>query len=435
MSEKVALPLHTKIFIGLFTGLIAGLLCEFFLPGDARITWLASNIAYPIGQVFLRMIFMIIIPLVFVAIVLGIADLGDIRRIGRIGSKTLLFTIVITGIGVLIGITLVNVIQPGIGISGETRTKLLHALTNNQQVTGIVKAAGSAKTPVQTILDIIPRNPFADAAGAFDPSYSGGGLLAIMFFAVVFGVAMALCSPPEVEPLKKVLQALYAVIMRIIDFAMNLAPFGVAALIFTTASQLGFQVIIVLSKYVFVVMLALILHQFGTYGMLIRYAAKRNPLEFFRQIQEVMLTAFSTSSSNATLPTSIRVTANNLKVNPDIANFVLTVGSTANQNGTALYEGVTVLFLAQFYGIQLSLAQQVTVVLLSVLAGIGTAGVPGGSLPLVVLVLQTVGIPAEGIGIILGVDRLLDMSRTVVNVTGDITLAAWVDASESSDAT
>jgi dicarboxylate/amino acid:cation (Na+ or H+) symporter, DAACS family len=424
------LALHTKIFIGLFIGLVAGLLCEFFIPGNETVKWIAENVAYPIGQVFLRLVFMVIIPLIFTAIVLGVSDLGDIRRIGRVGTKTLLFTLVITGLGVLVGITLVNVFQPGIGIAPEARDQLLSVLSGNEKVTAIVTNAKEAKTPIQTLLDIIPRNPLAEAANAFDPNNKGGGLLAVMFFSLIFGVAMALCEETVTAPLKAVLQGVYAVIMRIIDFAMNLAPFGVAALIFTTSSQLGFAIIAILLKYVSVVMAALLFHQFVTYGVIIRYAARRNPMQFFKDIQEVMLTAFSTSSSNATLPTSIRVTSNVLKVDRDITNFVLTVGSTANQNGTALYEGITVLFLAQFYGIELSIAQQVTVVLLSVLAGVGTAGVPGGSLPLIVLVLQTVGIPAEGIGIILGVDRILDMSRTVVNVTGDIALAAWVDASE-----
>jgi DAACS family dicarboxylate/amino acid:cation (Na+ or H+) symporter len=218
--------------------------------------------------------------------------------------------------------------------------------------------------------------------------------------------------------------------MKIIDFAMKLAPYGVAALIFSTASQLGFQIISMLLKYVLVVMGALAIHLLFTYGFIIKYAAKKSPVHFFKNITEVLITAFSTSSSNATLPTSIRVAIDKLKLDKDITNFVLTVGSTANQNGTALYEGITVLFLAQFYGIDLGLGQQLMVVLLSILAGVGTAGVPGGSLPMVVMVLQTIGVPAEGIGIILGVDRLLDMSRTVVNVTGDIVLASWVDTTE-----
>jgi len=424
------LALHTKIFIGLALGLTLGLLCEIFLPGDVRVQWVVDNVAGPVGDLFLRFVKMVVVPLVFTAIILGIADLGDVRKIGRIGTKTLLFTLVITGIGVMTGITLVNVFKPGAGIDESVRAGLLATITDNSKVDKIVENAGGAKSAIESLLILIPENPLADAAGVFNGSYQGGGLLAVMFFAVIFGVAMALNDPQEMAPLKSLLQAVYAVIMRIIDFAMNLAPFGVAGLIFKTSTLLGFATIGILFKYVLVVLAALAIHQFFTYGLIIRYAAKRNPLQFFTDIQEVMLTAFSTSSSSATLPTSIRVTSDTLKVNKDIANFVLTVGSTANQNGTALYEGITVLFLAQFFGVELSLMQQVQVVLLSVLAGVGTAGVPGGSLPVVVLFLQTEGVPAQGIGIILGVDRILDMSRTVVNVTGDIALAAWVDASE-----
>ena len=430
MPPTSSLALHTKIFIGLFAGLLSGILCNVLLPGNEGVKWAVSNIAYPAGQVFLRLIFMVIIPLIFSALVLGVADIGDVRKIGRIGFKTLVFTVVITGISVLIGMTLVNIVQPGTGIPEADRNELLSTLTNNQAVSGIFTAARESKSFIQTLLDLIPRNPFADMANALDPNYRGGGLLAIMFLALIFGAAMTVCAPGRVETLTKTLQGLYDVVMKIIDFAMKLAPYGVAGLMFSTASQMGSRIILPLFQYVLVVVGALAIQQFVTYGLIVRYAAKRKPIEFFKGIREVMLTAFSTSSSNATLPTSLRVTEENLKVHPDISKFVLTVGSTANQNGTALYEGVTVLFLAQFYGIELSLIQQLVVVLLSILAGVGTAGVPGGSLPLVVIVLQTVGIPAEGIGIILGVDRILDMCRTVVNVTGDITLAAWVDVSE-----
>jgi DAACS family dicarboxylate/amino acid:cation (Na+ or H+) symporter len=433
MERTPSLPLYTKIFIGLAVGLVLGLLCNLALPGDERVRWVVDNVAQPIGQVFLRSIFMIVIPLIFTAIVLGVADLGDVRRLGRIGLKTLLFTVLITGVSVFIGLGLVNTVRPGVGIPEENRQALLAQVQgeSSAKVSGIVTSATEAKSPIQTLVEIVPRNPLAEAVNAFEPGYRGGGLLSVMFFAVVFGVALALADPARVAPLVQVLQGLYDVIMKIIDFAMQLAPFGVAGLIFSTAAQLGLAVIFVLLKYVLVVVAALAIHQFLTYGLVVRLVAGLDPFKFFRGIQEVMLTAFSTSSSNATLPTSIRVTTEELKLDRDITNFVLTVGSTANQNGTALYEGVTVLFLAQFYGIDLSIGQQLTVVLLAVLAGVGTAGVPGGSLPLVVLVLQTVGVPAQGIGIILGVDRLLDMCRTVVNVTGDITLAACVDASES----
>lgn len=432
MSQSKSRPLHWRIFAGLFLGLAAGLVVNVFLPQSDGVKWFAANVAYPIGQIFLRLIFMVIIPLIFSAIAIGVADLGDLRRIGRVGLKTALFTVVITAIGVALGILLVNLLKPGAGISEDNRQALLSTLQSSQGVGAILSSAEQKKSAVQTLLDFIPRNPFVDATFAFDANYQGGGLLAIMFFALMTGVAMASCEKERIEPLANVLQSVYDVAMKIIDFAMRFAPFGVAALIFSAASQVGVQLIATLGKYVAVVLLALGLHLIVAYGLILRFLAKRDPIEFFKNAWEAILTAFSTSSSNATLPTAIRVTTERLGVNRDVANFVLTIGSTANQNGTALYEGVTVLFLAQFYGIDLSLSEQVSVALLSILAGVGTAGVPGGSLPLVVLVLQTIGVPVEGIGIILGVDRALDMSRTVVNVAGDITLAAWVDASEPS---
>lgn len=427
---KNKLPLHTKIIVGLLVGLVAGLIVNSLYPANQNVQWFVSNIAYPAGQIFLRMIFMIVIPLIFTAIVLGVADFKDIHKIGRVGIKSLLFTVVITAVSVLIGITIVNLVQPGSRILAEDREALIQTLSNNQNVSNIVSAAKETKGLMQIIIDIIPRNPFVDIVNAFDPNYRGGGLLAVMFFALIFGIALALSKSERTDALTKTLEGLYDVVMKIIDFAMKLAPFGVAALIFSVSSQLGLQIISTLLLYVLVVLAALLIHLLVTYGAILKFIVKRNPIDFFKAITEVIVTAFSTSSSNATLPTSMRVTSEKLNVNKDISNFVLTVGSTANQNGTALFEGITVLFLAQFYGIDLSVGQQILVVVLSIIAGIGTAGVPGGSLPMIVMVLQTVGIPAEGIGIIFGVDRLLDMSRTVVNVTGDIVLALWVDKSE-----
>jgi DAACS family dicarboxylate/amino acid:cation (Na+ or H+) symporter len=429
MSKK-PLPLHIKIFIGLFVGLTLGLLSNIFLKDNKSVEWVVTNIAFPAGQIFLRMIFMIVIPLIFTAIVLGVADFRDISKIGRVGFKILFFTVIITAVSVIIGLLIVNIVQPGTGIPEESRAELIQTLTNNQSVSGIVTKAEESKSFIQILIEIIPRNLFVDIVSAFDPNYRGGGLLSIMFFALIFGIGMAMAPVERIDGLTKTLQGIYDVLMIIINFAMKLAPYGVAGLIFTTAFQLGLQIVSTLFLYVAVVLSALLIHMFITYGIILKYAVNLKPFTFFKNISEVIITAFSTSSSNATLPTSIRVSLEKLKLDKDITNFVLTVGSTANQNGTALYEGITVLFLAQFYGIDLSFAQQVLVVLLSILAGIGTAGVPGGSLPLVVMVLQTVGIPAEGIGIILGVDRLLDMSRTVVNVSGDIVLASWIDKSE-----
>ena len=424
------MKLHSKILLGLFIGIVLGLLCNLLIDDKQQIQWMVNYISYPLGQIFLRMIFMIVVPLIFVAIVLGVADFKDIRKIGRIGGKAIAFTFVITTVSVLIGIVAVNVIEPGRQISEADRTVLIQTISGSESVTGIVKTAKESKDIIQIIIDIVPRNPFAEVVYAFDPNYRGGGLLAFMFFALVFGIAMSMVEPKRTEGLNQTLQGIYDILMKIIDFAMKLAPFGVAALIFTTTSQLGFQVISLLMSYVSIVIIALLIHVLFTYSIILKYLVKINPITFFKNIAEVIVTAFSTSSSNATLPTSIRVTMEKFKLDKDITNFVLTVGSTANQNGTALYEGITVLFLAQFYGIDLALSSQLIIILLSILAGVGTAGVPGGSLPLVVVVLQTVGIPPESIGIILGVDRILDMSRTVVNVTGDIVLTCWIDKSE-----
>ena len=424
------LPIHTKILIGLLVGAVAGILANYLFGKDPRLLWFIDNPVRFVGQVFLRMIFMVVIPLLFSALTLGVAELGDVRRLGRIGAKTFAYTLIVTTVSVIIGLTLVNVIRPGAYLSEEKRAELV-ADAGKDTVIKNAEKARSVST-VDRLLQIIPNNPIGDAANAINPhpNYEGSGFLAIMFFAFVFGVALAMSQPEQAEPVIKVLQGVYAAVMKIIGFVMLLAPYAVAALVFAATARLGLEILKTLGMYVFVVMLGLTIHQFGVYSILLRVFARVNPVVFFRKIREVMITAFSTSSSNATLPTAIRVTQDELGVPREITGFVLTLGSTANQNGTALYEGITVLFLAQVFNVDLTLGQQLTVVLMSVLAGIGTAGVPGGSLPLVVLVLQTVNIPAEGIAIILGVDRILDMSRTVLNVTGDITAAVYVARSE-----
>jgi DAACS family dicarboxylate/amino acid:cation (Na+ or H+) symporter len=423
------LPLPTRILVGLAVGLTLGLLAN-RLAGDAPwLETLIDYVAYPVGQVFLRLIFMIVIPLIFAALSLGVAELGDLRRLGRIGAKTFVFAFGVTFVSVTIGVLLVNLVRPGEGIDPAARDDLIGTLVSDDARLRVEQAEG-AKSVVDTLLDIIPRNPLEDAVRAFDGTYQGGGLLAVMFFSLIFGVALATIDREKTAGLIAALEGLYAVVMKIIGFAMRLAPYGVAALLFTIAARLGFDIVAVLAKYVGVVIGGLLLHQFGVYGVLVRLLARMNPIVFFRKIREVMVVAFSTSSSNATLPTSLRVTEERLGVPRHISSFVLTLGSTGNQNGTALFEGVTVLFLAQFFGVDLSLGQQVQVVLMSILAGIGTAGVPGGSLPLIVLVLQSVGVPGEGIGVILGVDRILDMCRTTVNVTGDVACAAYVARSE-----
>ncbi|HET6342575.1 MAG TPA: dicarboxylate/amino acid:cation symporter [Gemmatimonadota bacterium] len=425
------LPLPTRILIGLATGLILGIVANIFFSDAPWLDPLIQYVAYPIGQIFLRLIFMIVIPLIFAALTLGAAELGDLRKLGRIGIKTFVFALSVTFISVAIGVTLVNALQPGRGIDPAAREELIQTLVSPDARRSVEQADEARRTNIiDTLLNIIPRNPVEDAARAFDGSYRGGGLLAVMFFALVFGVALATIDRKKTEGLVAAIEGLYWVVMKIIGFAMRLAPYGVAALLFSVAARLGFDIILVLAKYVGVVLLGLALHQFGVYSILVRVFARMSPITFFRKIREIMIVAFSTSSSNATLPTALRVTEERLGVPREISGFVLTLGSTGNQNGTALFEGVTVLFLAQFFGVSLGVPEQIQVVLMSILAGVGTAGVPGGSLPLIVLVLQSVGVPGEGIGVILGVDRLLDMCRTTVNVTGDVAAAAYVARSE-----
>ena len=234
------------------------------------------------------------------------------------------------------------------------------------------------------------------------------------------------------DPLIRVLETVRDVSMKIVDFAMQLAPYAIFALTFSMCSRFGWGLLVSLGKYVMVVLIGLAIQQFVVYGIVLAIFARRSIWSFMADTKEVAVTAFSTASSNATLPVSIRVADQKLRLNKKVSSFVLTVGATANQNGTALFEGVTVLFLAQVFSVDLTLVQQATVMAMSVVAGIGTAGVPGGSLPLIVIVLQSVGIPAEGIGLVLGVDRFLDMCRTVLNVMGDLVAATVIDATEES---
>ena len=392
------------------------------LAGDAPwIAWVVTNITQPAGQIFLRLILMAVIPLIFSALTLGVAELGDLRKLGRIGLKTVALTLVLSSISVLVGITLVNVVRPGAGVSDADRTRLTGMLST--PATAIQPPA--PRSGMQVLVELIPDNPVRAMAQAYQ-----GEMLAVMVFALFVGIAMAMCPRERVEPLMAVLRSVYEVVMVIIGLAMKLAPYGVAALLFSLTARFGLEIIERLGWYFITVVAGLALQLFVVYSLVLRFLVGYSPRVFFSKIREVLLTAFSTSSSNVTLPLTLRVSEKQLGVPREIGNFVLTLGSTANQNGTALYEGVTVLFLAQFFGVHLSLSAQVSVVLMSILAGVGTAGVPGGSLPLVGALLVSVGVPLEGLGIILGVDRILDMCRTTLNVTGDMVAAAYIARSE-----
>ncbi len=425
-------PLANQILAGLLLGIVAGLIVNGLVETDAGAAalqgWLVQVIQ-PLGKLFIRIIFMIVVPLIFAAITLGVAEMGDVRKLGRVGLRSIGFTVLLSGVSVLVGLTLVNALAPGKHLAPETRDEL-RARYAGEAAPKVAQGTPQEKPVADTLLNLIPQNPLAEAVNAFAPNYTGGGLIAVMVFSLFFGVAMAVSPPGKIAPLTAVLQGVFEACMRVIGFAMLLAPVGVACLGFSLVATLGLGVVKSLGFYAVVVVLGLAIQQFGVYPLCLRLVGGVSPRWFFGCIREAMLTAFSTSSSNATLPVSLRVAEEKLGLPSRVSRFVLTVGASANQNGTALYEGVTVLFLAQVFGVELSLAQQFVVAFMCILAGLGTAGVPGGSLPLVVGVLVTIGVPGESIAIILGIDRLLDMCRTCLNVTGDLVCAVLVAKGE-----
>lgn len=383
-----------------------------------------ANVIKPVGTVFLQLIFMVVVPLIFSAIVLGVVELGGVGRLGRVGLRCLGMTLLLSGASVVVGLAAVNIFQPGKSIDPGVRDKLV-AQYATQADTRIAQA-NSKKPLSQTLLDLIPQNPLEEAVNSFNPDKAKGGLIAVMVFSLIFGAAMTVLGVEAMAPLKAILDALFKVCLKIIDFAMALAPVCVACLSFSLTATTGWELLGALGAYLCVVLGGMAFHQFGVYSLALSLLGRKSPRVFFREAKEAMITAFSTSSSNASLPVSLRVAETSLKLPPQISRFVLTVGASANQNGTALYEGVTVLFLAQVFGVELTLSQQLVVALMCILAGVGTAGVPGGSLPLVVGVLMTIDVPAPAIAIILGIDRFLDMCRTALNVTGDLVIATVV---------
>jgi DAACS family dicarboxylate/amino acid:cation (Na+ or H+) symporter len=432
--------LHTKILLGLALGAAAGVSVNFAAGGEvahaARLLqenapadslaalppaalWAERANHYvmgPAGQIFLRMLFMVVIPLVFASLTLGVAGLGDVRHVGKVGSKTLLYFLATTAVAATIGLILVNVIRPGEGLSQAVRESLMQTFRTEASVR--MEEARTTSFGIQTFVQIVPRNPVKAAADL--------DMLGLIFFSLVFGAALTLIPKEKAQPVVGFLEGLGAAVTKIIDMAMRLAPYGVFGLIFVTTSRFGFALLKPLGVFVLTVLLGLALHLFGTLAVLVRMLAGLNPLRFFGKVRDVMITAFSTSSSNATLPTSLAAAERELRIPSTVAGFVVPLGATMNMNGTSLFEGVVVLFLAQVLGIHLSLPTQVMVIVLAVLTAVGAAGVPGGSIPLLVIVLETVGIPGETIAIVIGVDRILDMCRTVVNVTGDLTAACVI---------
>jgi dicarboxylate/amino acid:cation (Na+ or H+) symporter, DAACS family len=425
------MPLHTRILIGLLVGVVAGITVNALFGGEhPRVTWVVTNITEPVGTLFLRMLLMIVVPLVFSSLVVGVAGIGDIRKLGRVGLKSFAYCLVISGISVVIGLTLANTIRPGERLDADTKARLERRFSQGaaEEIDKAKKSENKDSAFMQVVKNLIPSNLFAMVLGE-SPNYTPS-MLQLMFFALIIGVAVTLLPFETTAPFLRGLQALYEITAKIIEIIMKFAPYAVACLLFNNTARFGLDLLQALGLFIVTVLAGLLIHMVGVYSLSVYFLSRINPLEFFRRIKTVILTAFSTSSSNATLPTALRVSEENLGVPQEINSFVLTVGATANQNGTALYEGVTVLFLAQLAGVDLSLGQQLMVVYLAILGGIGTAGVPSGSIPFIIGVLATINVNPALIAIILGVDRILDMCRTTLNVVGDITAATFVARSE-----
>lgn len=420
-TKKGGIPLHWLMLIGFVVGLGGGLWANFVLHPGAD--WLPIAIAGTIGQLFLKLLFMMVIPLLFSALVVGVAEMGDLKSLGRAGIKTLLLTIVVSGIAVVIGLGMVNFFRPGDGVDPAIAAKLL--AQGAQGAAAIVDKAPASVQFDQFFLDLVPSNVFTAA--------SENQILPVMIFALFFGIGLVMAKSPATDSLQQTIEGLLEVTMKLINLFIKLAPLAIACLMFKLAAVFGWDLLVRLAAYVAVAVGAMLIHMFVVYPLVVWIGGGMNPVAFFRGVREPMVVAFSTASSNAALPVSLKAAETELKLPRKIARFVLTVGATANQNGTALFEGVTVLFLAQFFKVDLSITQQVVVMLVCILGGVGTAGVPAGSLPVVAMILVMVGVPAEGIGLILGVDRFLDMCRTTLNVTGDLVLATVVSRGESDD--
>ena len=429
-DKPKGIPLHTKILLGLLVGVVGGLAVNWSLGGaHPNVVWFVGNITQPIGTLFLSLLLMIVVPLVFSSLIVGVAGIGDIRKLGRIGLKSFAYCLIISAISVVIGLGLANTIRPGERINPETAAQLKEkfgsdAATRTDAQRKAAEAASSDSPLMQAVKTVVPSNVFNSISGA-NPN-----MLHIMFFALIIGIAITLIPSPVGAPFVSLMESAFAITSKIIDIIMKFAPYAVACLIFNNVAQFGLDLLQSLAWFVVTVLLGLGLHFFGVYSLSVYFLSRISPLEFFKRVRTVIVTAFSTSSSNATLPTALRVGEENLGVPKEINSFVLTVGATANQNGTALYEGVTVLFLAQLAGLDLSIGVQLMVVYLAILGGIGTAGVPSGSIPFIIGILAMIGVDPALIAIILGVDRILDMCRTTLNVVGDLTAATFVAKSE-----
>jgi proton glutamate symport protein len=369
-----------------------------------------------IGRLFLALIKMVVVPLVFFSLVVGVASLGDFRALGRLGGRTIGYFMLTTVAALVIGVGLANIVQPGRLLSADDRAQLLASYAGS--VGAAVKNAAAAPSMLDQLVAIVPTNPVA--------SLANGDMLQVIFFALMLGIALTLMDVARAQPVVDLFGRLNDAMVMLVHVAMALAPYGVAALLFKVVGSTGLSVLVALAVYGVVVVVGLVLHLIITYGLVVRFGARLPLLGFLGAIKEALLVAFSTSSSSATLPVTMEACEENLRISPRITSFVLPLGATVNMDGTALYQGVAAIFIAQIYGMDLTLGDQATIVVSATLASVGAAGVPGAGMITLAMVLTAVGVPTEGLALILGVDRLLDMFRTTINVVGDSTACAFM---------
>ncbi len=426
-------PLANRILFGLIIGIIAGIAT--LLVGKVSPDFLAfmrkvsTEVFDPFGQIFLRMLFFVVIPLVFASLAGGVVQLGRLDKLGPLAGRTFWLFFLNMAIGVGLGLLMMNIIQPGGQIGADTKARLM-AEFGGAASKHVANSAASPQMNFATIVEMfMPKNLFGAVVGQTKTSI--GDVLPLILFAILVGAVATQFAAEKRQKIQDTLDLISELMTGIVNFALKLAPYAVPAMIYSVIVKIGVEILVALGVFVLGCVVVLLIHLFGTMSLWIKFWAKRSPAQVWRDLRPVLITAFSTSSSNATLPAALACAKDTLKLRPSVAGFVLPLGTTMNMSGTALYEGCVVLFVAQVYGIDLSAGSQITLLLLSVLSAVAVAGIPGGSLPLIAGLLTTFGIPPEGIGIVLGADRILDMTRTMVNVGSDVVTTLVVDSQET----
>lgn len=403
MSKK-NMSLTTKVLIGLIIGLITGIIVFQLPKGVLKDAILVNGIFLLLGQVFLRGIMMLVVPLVFISLVNGTASMGDVKKLGRVGVKTIAFYLTTTAIAIVIALALGYFLKPGMGL--------------DMSAIETIEPTINPKVPlIQILYEMVPRNPIAAMAE--------GNMLQIIVFAILTGVGLSLLGE-KADFLIKLFNHLNDLVMKLVEIVMLFAPIGVFGLIARTFATVGYAAMLPLIKYILSVYVGLIIHMFLVYGGLLKGFTKISPRTFYKKFLPAMSVAFSTASSNATVPVSLELCEKELGISKNIASFTIPLGATINMDGTAIMQGVATFFIAQVYGFDLTVGMLLTVILTATLASIGTAGVPGAGTLMLSMVLQSIGLPIEGIGLIIGIDRLVDMGRTVTNITGDAVCTAVI---------